>query len=226
MAIAYDNSVSQQTVSPCSTSFTVATGATIGVVGLLNGASGWSPSSVTWGGVAMTQVATLSGLVDGNYKMFLYTINNPTSGASVTVTCTSGTSSGGIFMVAASYTGSMGTSEASHTDTNVSTTITNTVTTLTNNAWTVGVACNSTDGGGALPSANSGCTRRILGDNILALFDSNAAITPAGSKSMVYNVTGNTSGGIIISIPVFSVTKDWRFTHHIRPRPFGPGLAR
>jgi hypothetical protein len=204
MAIAFDNSGTNTASGTVSTTFTVSGSATVGFAAVMNGASGWSPSAMTWNGVSMTQVGFVNA-VDGNYRLYVYSILNPGTG-SISVSCTGSGSSGGIYLIAGSYTGSSTSSaqEAYATQTSTGATLTNTVTVATSNAWTISFVTDSTDGG-TKPTANTGCTRRAYVGGIMGLFDSNASLA-TGSQSMIYNTTGTTSGGLIMSVPVASAS--------------------
>lgn len=202
MAIAFDNSISIAPASPVSGSFTVGATSTLVIAVVVNGAVGWSPSSITLGGEAMTYLTdfTLSGGSLNNWHFYVYYKFSPLTG-SQTISCTGSGSAGGIYLVATSYTGTKTSVDASHTDTTSSgSTLTNTVTTIASSTWCFGVAtCN--DNGGSKPSANTGCTRRVLSsDDVVGLFDSNGTLS-AGSNSFVYNINGTHGGkGFIFSV--------------------------
>lgn len=203
MAIAYDNSATATPASPVSKSLTISANATLVIVAVMNGAAAWSPSSITLGGVAMTYLTdyTLSGGSLNNYRCYIYYKFSPLTG-SQTISCTGSGSAGGIYLVAASYTGTKTSIDANHTDTTSSgSTLTNTVTTIASSTWCFGVvSCN--DNGGGKPSANTGCTRRIIDatDSVVAIFDSNGTLS-AGSNSFVYNINGTHGGtGVIFSV--------------------------
>jgi len=205
MAIAYDNSVTAQHVTPVTATMTISASATMALCAVMNGNGSWTVDTMTLNGVAMTALTNYkitSGSLN-NWKVYIYYLANPSTG-SQTFSCSSSSASGGIYIVAGTWTGTGSTVEAFHQDSNTSgSTLTNTVTTLTNNAWCMSFA-SSDDNGGGKPTANSGCTLRKLEavDNVMGLFDSNGAITPAGSKSFVYNINGTHGGrGVIMSIP-------------------------
>lgn len=212
MAIGFDNSGTNQSTSPVSKTITIASNATMAICAVMNGNSAWSASSMTCGGNAMSLVTSYqitSGSLN-NYKVYIYYLANPPTG-SQSFSCTGTGHSGGIYMVCATYTGTDTTVEAYHQDSNTSgSTLTNTVTTTTNNAWCISVA-SSDDNGGGKPTASSGCTRRVLEavDNVFAIFDSNASISPAGSTSFIYNINGTHGGrGVIMSIPPLSTPSE------------------
>lgn len=141
-------------------------------------------SGVTYNGVAMTKLASRSGDF-----MNLWGLASPSSGTN-TISIT-GTGAG----VAASYTGVSGTGNPeanAGTSSGTTSFLQTSVTTVTNNAWVVGVAMYdvvgqaSAAGTGATQRAVRGCTASFWSPGI---YDSNGAVTPAGSYSMRVNVT-------------------------------------
>lgn len=152
-------------------------------------------SAVTYGGVAMTLLATQTWIISdpsgGHIK--LYWLQAPATGTNtVAVTATGSVETGGYSI---SYTGVKQTgsidSVVTQTD-GVVNSITVTTTTIANNCWTI--LSNAT--GCVIPSAGTGSTFRVTGQP--AGFDSNGAITPAGSHSMSLNTTGVCIGGTSI----------------------------
>lgn len=200
MAIAYDTSVTQQTSdgsgSTLTFSFTTTGTNRYLLVGCLNtGYPTVTMTSVTYGGVAMTQIGLVDvGNVSGTQVEYLYGLANPASGANNIVLTASGTCT--IAAVAASYTGAQQTTalEASGTATGASGTGTKSITTITNNAWLVGHARGQSNA-----SASTSTTFRPADNAGLAMMDSNADKTPAGSYSLNFTTSGNNNWGILVA---------------------------
>jgi hypothetical protein len=155
-------------------------------------------SSVTYAGAGMTLVgkttATLARFA------YLYYLTGPASGAN-NVVITAG-STHYLIATAASYTGvnATGQPDASATNLAATTGITGTVTTIADNCWTMAAGFKNFTGVGI--SAGAGTTERAEGASFLynAMYDSNAAKTPAGSSSLVVNSDdGLATMGIIVA---------------------------
>jgi len=145
-------------------------------------------TSVTYNSVAMTladkQVNPSSG---GDRNTYLYFLLGPATGAHNVVISCSGSHllQGG----SASYTGVKASGQPDAHTVNAETssslkTLTTSVTTVADNCWTVLVE-NCYDGG-TPPVAGAGSTRRTFDatNGGWGIFDSNAVVHPAGSKSM------------------------------------------
>ena len=137
-------------------------------------------TSASYGGVAMTLLHKFSPGV--SRYLYVFYLTNPASGANnVVISSSSSTAIGGN---AASYTGvsQTGQPEVSTTAVGTGSPNTTTLTTTTDNSWTVLF----TLGNNADPTASTGSTffgqNSIYGD--ADVFDSNGAISPAGSTSM------------------------------------------
>lgn len=139
-------------------------------------------TGVTYNGVSMTR---LDGRTSDFY-MTTYGLANPASGAnSVVVTCSVATN---IIPHSISYTGvnQTGQPEVLGRNNNTSSTsLTTTLSTSTDNSWTMKFMRKNT-GGSA--TAGAGTTVRV-NDTTYGLHcaDSNGAITPAGSTSLILN---------------------------------------
>jgi hypothetical protein len=118
---------------------------------------------------------------------YLYCLFAPATGAN-NVVCTASASTQ-FNSMSVSYTGAVQSNavDASNTSsiTAAALNFSTTVTTVADNCWTICYAANDTN-----VFASNSDTRRgtNVGGNI---FDSNAAITPAGSKTMTQTVTGS-----------------------------------
>lgn len=154
----------------------------------------------TFNGISATLLAKQTTLFTNNRKSYLFLVLGPTSGThTVQVTCT-----GTHYLLggSADYTGvaQSGQPDASLAEIGANsniTTFTSSLTTVADNCWTVlfenGYANN------AGPSAGAGLTSRAT-DAALGtwgLFDSNAAVHPAGAYSMTTTRIGNASNSII-----------------------------
>lgn len=143
-------------------------------------------TGATYAGAAMTLVDKRQ--ITGDRWVYLFYRIAPATGANnVVVSANASIAIGGD---SASYTGAKQSGQPDASATNVAgaaTSITTSVTTIADNCWTILLAKNN---GGGDPSAGTGSTRRAFG-NEMGIFDSNAAITPAGAYSM--QVTANSS---------------------------------
>jgi hypothetical protein len=137
-------------------------------------------SGVTYNGVAMTLLFTVTNTNDGTKHRLFYLIN-PASGANnVVVSYTLGTF---ITPMAVSYTGARqsGVPDASSStaNTGAATSRTETVTVVEANSWAVMIAtCNA-----GPPAAGTGSTQRGASANRMSFFDSNGPLA-AGARSM------------------------------------------
>ena len=154
------------------------------VVALYRNAGG-STTSPQWNGVAMTQQYTAS-LPSTNIVYVWYILGGATGTNNFTFT------GGSSDVTIASYSNVRQTSfpdaSASITPATLSGTQTGTITTVADNTWQI-LAFFSADFFGV--SAGSGATLVQNSVESCALFDSNAALTPAGSKSMAVSLTGS-----------------------------------
>lgn len=151
-------------------------------------------TGVTYAGVSMTRIDEVR--VGSDRYVYLYGLLNPASGANNVVV----SASASIFLlgVCSSYTGadtSGSMPDASNTNsvTGGPTTLTTSVTTVADNCWSVLAAyavsaSNMTAGTGSTERKEDTTFHR------LTIYDSNAAITPAGSYSMTCD--SNSGDGI------------------------------
>lgn len=148
-------------------------------------------SGITYNGVALTLLH--DDVVTGSttQRCGIWVLINPATGAH-TVDLTVSGATGFVSTRVASYTGvaQSGFPDASNYNqqTSAVNTFTNSVNTVADNCWTFLVS--RTDQG---VSAGTGTTERTGAGDAFALFDSNAALTPAGSKSL--QVTTSTNVG-------------------------------
>lgn len=177
-------------------SYTVSTGSNrMLVVALAGDSSSDNITGLTYAGVAMSLACKKA---PGNRWTYLYYLLGPSSGANNVVISTSG---GYILAVAGDYTGVAQTSQPDATTTNAgsATSLTGTLTTIADQCWTImGFGGYN---GNSPPTAGSGSTRRTYDATFgtIGLFDSNAAITPAGSYSMTASYSGTTNENLAMA---------------------------
>ncbi|HYH69137.1 MAG TPA: hypothetical protein VD866_30870 [Urbifossiella sp.] len=149
-------------------------------------------TGVTYNGVAMTRIGTVT---QGSERSYLYGLVNPASGANnVVVTCSGSTS---IFADSASYTGSnqLYLPDATNTGNSGSaTSLAIATTTVNDNCWTVMFGRTSSSW-----SAGAGTTIRGTPDTH-NICDSNAAKTPAGSVTLTLSCGSAAVHGVSASI--------------------------
>ena len=160
-----------------------------------------SITGVTYNSVAMTLGAKKQ--VTGARWTYVYYLLNPASGANTLAI----TQTGGNFLVvgAADYTGVKQSGQPDATATNDTggshaTSLTTSVTTVADKSWAI--MCDQ--GPDKQATAGTGATRRAVDAAFAdwAIFDSNGAITPAGSYSMTALTTDGSSqimGQVIVS---------------------------
>lgn len=181
MAIAYGSSVDGGRGSGTSMTFAFNNVSGDCVVVYARNTNGASPSGVTYAGVAMTLVVSADNGADHRHN--LYVLTSPATGSNnVVISYAAG--QGFIDAMAASYTGvnqASPTGTTDNTDTaSGTTTFAPALTTGTDNSWVVAAIGNST--GDATAGANT--AERIGNANGNSLMDSNAAVSPAGARTL------------------------------------------
>lgn len=148
-------------------------------------------SGMTYAGTAMTIVNSV--FLSGTGRVEPWILVNPATGANNIVTSIASNFNENI---GTSYSGCKQTGQPDANTTNsgsTGTTLTTSLTTIADNCWTI--LCAGTAGAGQ--TAGTGTTRRAIGANVaLAAFDSNAAITPAGSTNLATVDTTDGTGQI------------------------------
>ncbi len=156
-------------------------------------------TGVTYNGVSMSQLKSVGG--DTSFRIHCYGLVAPATGANTVQINFDTTIETGYR--SASYTGvaQTGLPDASTTTIASSGTgITCTLTTVADNCWTVMFV--KTQGSSLV--ASTGATRRTGAGFNIGNFDSNAAITPAGSTSESATWTTSTNNlGVMVSIAPF-----------------------
>lgn len=169
--------------------------------------SGTNPgfSACTYDSVAMTVTSNSptsnAAATVGETALYLFLQASPTTTASANVVFTANLTMDGDYGAVVSYSGAQSTSVADSVSKTVNAGAANnvlTTTTVADNCWTV--AFWRCEIGGAV--AGTGTTMRYNnGDG--GIGDSNAALTPAGSKSMTYTFASAPSSGLIASFAPF-----------------------
>lgn len=203
MAIAFDATTGAHALTATSLTIAHTTAGSnraliVGVACYNGGAAADIVTGVTYNGVAMTQLAKF-GPADVNIEMYIYGLLNPTSGTNNIVI--SASASCNLYAENVSYTGVQrsGLPDASKTQGATASPDTTTLTTIADNSWTVLFARAS----GASLAASTGSTLRHITDGDNGIFDSNGAITPAGSHSMTFTGAAGNCYSIMISLAPF-----------------------
>lgn len=200
MAIAFDATSSGFTGSGTSLTFShTCTGADrILFVGIMGAVDNDYVTGVTYNGVAMTLVTkTLES--SGSYYDYLFYLINPDSGANSVVISASPSSF--IAACSISYTGASQSAQPDNSTTYASggaaTSHTISLTTVADNCWIMLTGIQHA----SFPTAGAGTTKRIGNPSTGSpvIFDSNAAKTPAGSTSLVVNLSSSDNFGAIIA---------------------------
>lgn len=209
MAIGYDNAVVNLSISSTtnSTSLSVSASANRVMFAGIFSTVGDDLTGIvaTKGGsqVAMTFIAKIN---NGSEEVYLYYIVNPDSGTN-TVTASFSTNVVSRMSVS-TYTGASQTGVPDASATGQSTNGgTGTLTTIANNCWAVMFVRGSTN---VVASTNS-TERPSAAGSTSAIFDSNGAITPAGSFSMSYTDTGPSAWVMASFAPSVSATANGNF---------------
>ena len=158
-------------------------------------------TGVTYNGNAMTQfgsgIAVVGSIVLRGW--YIFDASMPASGVAADIVVSRSTSSD-TWNVMASYTGvkQSGFPDASSFFNDSTSPYTGTLTTIADNCWTVLMGNTSSSG---TQTASTGSTFRRNNTSVLfQLYDSNGAITPAGSTSMSYiSGVNEASGNIMVS---------------------------
>lgn len=215
MAIALDatSSSANQVGSSVTFAHTCSGSNRILIVGISIAAGIPTVSSVTYNGVALTQIASVLG-VAADRRTELWYLIAPATGSNNIVVTLSG-APGAFFNVGAvSYTGAKQSGQpdvsANTSNTTAVTTTSQSVTTTTNNCWTVGVIC---DGAADQSTTQAGTTFRLKVHNRvgtagyeLFMVDSNGAVGAAGSYSLGETHASNRSAIIVAGIAAATTT--------------------
>jgi hypothetical protein len=152
-----------------------------------------SVSSVTYGGVALTQIG--SGVTNGGRSLALYYLANPATGANDVVVTFGGTSAN-VRCYALSYTGVHQTTpiDSSNSVNNSSGTVSTTV--VKTNCWLVGGFYDS-----ALATITASQTQRgTPGSDYVLNEDSNGTVSTGSQSLSVTGATASSLLGVVISL--------------------------
>jgi hypothetical protein len=145
-----------------------------------------SVSSVTYNGVALTSLTRSAG----GQPVQLWYLIAPATGTN-TISVSIGAPNSFVYTSGASYTGvkQSGQPDAQNTNSTSSSSVSTSVTTVADNSWVVLIARNDTDGN---TNAGTNSTERTAGAaGTVQLYDSNGAVSPAGSFSMTVTNAGS-----------------------------------
>lgn len=163
-------------------------------------------SGVTYNGVAMTRINT--GVKNpAQERTYLYGLTAPATGDN-DIVVTLSTSNSFVAAAGVSYTGvkQTGQPEANAINNTASpaTSLTLTVTTTSDNAWLAGIFRND---GGTQSVTNTNCSTRggYVGGGV-HIVDTNAAQTPAGSKSITQTNTTSSNWNGVVAVLAPSIT--------------------
>ncbi len=163
---------------------------------------------VTYAGVSMVQVGKIKQGSIAGYT-YLYCLFAPSTGANNIVCSASSSTAWNTMATSYTWVNQSNTMDASATSSISSAALnfSTTLTTIANNCWSICYTINDTN-----VFASNSDTRR--GTNIgWNIFDSNSAITPAGSKTMTQTVTGSGNWSVVMAsfAPVWTATTNSNF---------------
>lgn len=200
MAIAFDNLAENNGAGGGTQTYALTVGSGtnrilfVGATANFAGAQSTDPfTGITYAGAAMTLIVSAQRSSDG--WATLWYLVNPASGANNVVVSVS-PNAAGFYSAAASYTGAnqTGQPDGQASGTGSASTRTNTITSTADNCWHVGYCCEEA---GSTQSAGTGTTLRSTGNAQGSFFDNNAAITPAGSNSIVSSWSGSAPSAMV-----------------------------
>jgi hypothetical protein len=147
--------------------------------------------AVTFNGASFTQIGTIT--VAGIGTMRLWYLINPASGSNTWAV--SRTNTGDTWCLAIVYEGASQIQQGDtyHTQAHAATSMQNTLTTPADNCWTLEVI-----GSNRTQTAGSGTAFRVNNTAPFAFFDSNGAVTPAGSNTLTVAQSDTTAAGSIM----------------------------
>ncbi len=158
-------------------------------------------ATATYNGVAMNATSNSPQVVNVTQRVYLFFLLNPSTGSNNIVVTTS-SSIGGIRARSTSYTGvkQSGQPDALGQNSGVLvTSLATTVTSIADNCWVMGIIRDDT---AATTAGASTTLRNDNGNAVFAIYDTNAAVTPAGLTTL--NVNCGTPGGMVMVAASFS----------------------
>lgn len=160
-------------------------------------------TGITFNGVPMTELGTIAGGASVFEELIVYGIANPPTGANTVSIQTTGSGNVYLYTAVGSYTGVNQTTPNPHSGSNSSggaTSLTLTIDTSTSpstdNCW---IIAGGFTNGNYTATAGAGTTKRVTGsvEAWISIYDNNVAITPAGSDSLVVNISTSSELHII-----------------------------
>lgn len=189
MALAFDAAAQgSSTTNPLTFSHTTSTNANRILFVGVRWYQGDNLTSVTYAGVAMTQINKRQDNVGNDAYTYLYYLTSPATGANNVVVTGTGNPNIRVEAVSASYTGDKGfVIDSSNMQSSTSSTMTMSTTVVKSNCWLVGISSNF-----RATSPGAGTTERqeIAGDPF-AIDDSNGTVS-TGSQSLQWTQTDST----------------------------------
>lgn len=162
-------------------------------------------TGVTYNGVSLTKVAGAQN--PGDRWCTLWRLQNPATGLHNVIISAGIDYAEGI---AVSYSGAVNGGDVNGTNTGTSVaSISKTLTTTFDKDWTIAAAFQNV--AGAITAGASTTLRQASTTTSFAVFDSNAAITPAGSTTLNVNASGGTPNMVIVMDSFGGVSKQGGF---------------
>ena len=196
-------------------SATVSGSDTVLLVGVMKGANLTTIDSVTYNGTALTQINTQSTGGSTFGQQALYYLKNPTTGANnIVITCSGGTAHY-IYSAYGIYSGVDQTTaiepSGGNTSSATATSVAASVTTVADNDWVVGIHGRWSGAAGTITAGTN--TTLQTSQHWCEWIDTNAAQTPAGSKTVNINNSSSELMGLnIVAIrPVQTPTSTGNF---------------
>lgn len=159
-------------------------------------------TGITYNGVSMTKITSAAGIAGQTGAVTVYYLIAPATGANDVVVSFSPNNGGAIQIVSYSGAKQTGVPDSSNTlsTTGGGTDIDLATTTVADNCWvTMWGMC---DGGTGLTAGTGTTIRGSVLSSVYAMGDSNSAVTPAGSKTLIFdNATANQTAVIVSFAP-------------------------
>jgi hypothetical protein len=162
-------------------------------------------TGVTYGGVAMTRINTVT---ISTFRQYLYALVAPASGSNSVVVSFTGTQnilagSESVWNAAQNLLGAQTTNSA----TVGSTSITGTLTTVSANAWLVAQYGNN--GGTSSAGTNAFQRQQETSTTNRCIYDSNGPISPAGSTNITVNVASTPQNSLLNVMEIIPYVPKW-----------------
>lgn len=194
MAIAFNTALTGYVGSATSKTLTIAPSGTADLLlaFVMTTNASYTISSITWAGGADFSGTKVGPATVSSFKQYAAYLAAPTTGSNNLVVTIS--SAGEIYCAGLFYDGAKQTGIFDNSALNTSSLV-QPITTIADNCWTV---CSALADAGALASSTNSTTRSTIQNTAWGVFDSNGAVTPAGSFTMTQTGSGS-KGGVIVS---------------------------